>query len=99
MSVIETVLRCDTERTELLAEEARLTAELNTAESSTNGNTQEPVAVVTADGGAKALPKKKGSAAAGPTVVNGAAGKREVNPQAAAQLEKVGYVNPLGLLG
>ena len=41
MSVLETVLRCDTERTELLQEEARLLAMMNSAEPQQNGATEK----------------------------------------------------------
>ena len=47
MSVLETVLRCDTERTELLQEEARLLAMMNSAEPQQNGFTKK------ADGNSK----------------------------------------------
>ncbi len=41
MSVLETVLRCDTERTELLQEEARLLAVMNPAEPPQNGTLEK----------------------------------------------------------
>lgn len=41
MSVLETVLRCDTERSDLLQEEARLLALMNPAEPQQNGTAEK----------------------------------------------------------
>ena len=58
MSVLETVLKCDTERTELLQEEAHLLAIMNPAEAQQNG------AVDKADVSAKGKSGGKAKAAA-----------------------------------
>ena len=74
MSVIETVLRCDTERTELLEEEARLLAIVNPGE--------QPAEEVA---GKNEAPKK-GAGRKGGNVAKGSS----ADPDVSSKLEKVG---------
>ena len=61
--MLETILRCDTERTQLLQEEARIMAQLNGSEAPANGHAP---AAGGADSGTKARLKPAVSASADP---------------------------------
>jgi hypothetical protein len=74
MSVIETVLRCDTERSELLEEEARLLAILSPGDQQAEDTAAKPEGPKKAAGKKGGKPEKSVSA----------------DPNASSKLEKVG---------
>ena len=82
MSVLETVLRCDTERTELLQEEVRLLAILNPGEPQQNGIS---IAADDKQQGADQKSNQKGQKSNGKQ----AGGNQPApDPEASAKLEK-----------